>query len=81
MKRVLWFGLGVAVAAIVIYKGQQVMRKATPAGVQEQVSKAGAELADRISAFASTFTSAMAEKEAELSGELGLVDARRARID
>ena len=70
MKRVVWFSLGVAVAAVVIWQGSKIMRKATPQGVQDTVTETANELADKVKLFASTFTSAMAEHEEQLRTQM-----------
>jgi hypothetical protein len=72
MRRAVWFALGAAVAVVVVVKGAQLLRKATPEGVREQVADASADLGQRATTFVRTLTSAMAERETELRSALGI---------
>ena len=72
MRRAVWFALGAAVAVVVVIKGAQLLRRATPEGVREQVAGASADLGQRATTFVRTLTSAMAEREAELRSALGI---------
>jgi hypothetical protein len=72
MRRVVWFALGAAVAVVVVVKGAQLLRKATPEGVREQVADASADFGQRATTFVKTLTSAMAERETELRAALGI---------
>ncbi len=72
MRRAVWFALGAAVAVVVVVKGAQLLRKATPEGVREQVADASADLGQRATTFVRTLTSAMAERETELRAALGI---------
>ena len=75
MRRVVWFAVGATVAVIVVVAGARLLRKATPAGVREQVNQTSADLGQRASTFVHTHTTAMAEREAELRDALGISDA------
>lgn len=75
MRRVVWFAVGATVAVAVVVVGTRLWRKATPEGVREQVSQTSADLGQRASTFVHTFTTAMAEREAELRDALGISDA------
>jgi len=75
MRRVVWFALGATVAVVVVWKGSQLLRRATPEGMREQVAEASADLGQRATTFVRTLTSAMAEREAELRSALGIDDA------
>lgn len=66
MRRVLWFALGATVAVVLVAKGRDVLRNATPAGVADRLKRAGADLAERAAEFVETLTEAMAEREDEL---------------
>ena len=72
MRRAVWFALGAAVAVVVVVKGAQLLRKATPEGVREQVADASADLGQKATTFVRTLTSAMAERETELRAALGI---------
>ena len=72
MRRAVWFALGAAVAVVIVVKGAQLLRRATPEGVREQVADASADLGQRATTFVRTLTSAMAEREAELRSALGI---------
>lgn len=76
MRRAMWFALGAGVAVIVVVKGAQLMRKATPEGVREQVADVSADFGQRASTFVKTLTSAMAERETELLAALGIDGAQ-----
>ena len=78
MRRVVWFALGAAVAVVVVVKGAQLLRRATPEGVREQVSEASADFGQRASTFVRTLTTSMAEREAELRSALGIDGAEAA---
>ncbi len=72
MRRAVWFALGAAVAVVVVVKGAQLLRRATPEGVREQVVDASADLGQRATTFVKTLTTSMAEREAELRSALGI---------
>ncbi|HET7724542.1 MAG TPA: DUF6167 family protein [Propionibacteriaceae bacterium] len=72
MRRAVWFALGAAVAVVVVVKGAQLLRKATPDGVREQVAEASADLGQKATTFVRTLTTAMAERETELRAALGI---------
>ncbi|MBI4899876.1 MAG: hypothetical protein HY829_05300 [Actinobacteria bacterium] len=78
MRRVVWFTLGAAVAVVVVIKGAQLLRRATPEGVREQVADVSADLGQRATTFMATLTSAMAERETELRAALGIDGAEAA---
>jgi len=80
MKRVLWFALGVGVAAVVVWKGRELYRKWTPAGIAGQLDGARASLTESVSDFFATVSQARAEREAELREALGM-DAETADVD
>ncbi len=75
MRRAVWFAVGAAVAVVVVVQGARLLRKVTPAGVQEQVADVSADLGARATTFVRTLTSAMAERETELREALGISDA------
>jgi hypothetical protein len=72
MRRAVWFALGAAVAVVVVVKGAQLLRRATPEGVREKVAEASADFGQRATLFVRTLTTSMAEREAELRSALGI---------
>ncbi len=81
MKRVIWFTVGAAVAVVVVIKGQELLRKATPAGMQEQAAAKANDVAGQARSFFGTLTSAMSERETELRESLGLTEGAAAEAD
>jgi hypothetical protein len=72
MSRLIWFGLGAALAVVVIVKGRQMLAQATPEGILDRAAKRGTELIGRAQGFAAEFDRARREAEAELRREAGL---------
>ena len=70
----IWFTVGAVVAVAIVVEGQRLLRKATPAGIQEQAQETAGDLAVQARAFWTTFTRAMSEREAELRDALGIDD-------
>jgi hypothetical protein len=74
IRRLFWVGVGVAATVIVIRKGRQVVARYTPEAVSERaaaaVDDAGARLNTMARTFRSEFTTARAEREAELMASL-----------
>lgn len=70
MKRLFWFGLGVAAGVSASRKAvevrREVARKATPAGAAEQIGTAFRELAEAVGSFGADVRAGMVEREAEL---------------
>ncbi|MGH3936663.1 MAG: hypothetical protein ACRDS1_17060 [Pseudonocardiaceae bacterium] len=66
MKRILWFGLGVAAGVAVNRRASAAARRLTPAGAAENVSDAVRELAAAMGSFGAEVRAGMAEREAEL---------------
>lgn len=77
MSRIVWFAVGVGVTVFVVVKGKELLRKVTPAGVQEQVHARTESLQHQASDFLATFTEAMKSREDELRSELHLEHASR----
>ena len=79
LKKVFWFSVGIGVGVFVVVKGRQYLRRATPAAVQERVTKSVSTAAtgagERLTAFITDARAAMAEREAELRDTLGLSEA------
>ncbi|MDR1513894.1 MAG: hypothetical protein LBS56_10540 [Propionibacteriaceae bacterium] len=72
MRRLLWFALGVAVTAVVVVKGRQLLQQATPQGVLDRAQVKGSALLDRAKVVAADFGQARREAEASLRREAGL---------
>lgn len=72
MRKIFWFALGVGATAFVVVKGRQLLAKATPAGISQQVQHKAEGLGQQVSTFLSTVSAGMKEREVELRTELGL---------
>lgn len=74
IRRLFWVGVGVAATVVVIRKGRQVVARYTPEAVSERaaaaVDDAGVRLNRMAHSFRSDFTSARAEREAQLLASL-----------
>ncbi len=77
MKRILWFGLGVAAGVAANRKASAAARRLTPAGAAENVGDAVRELAAAMGSFGAEVRAGMAEREAELHATV----AERTGID
>jgi chromosome condensin MukBEF MukE localization factor len=77
VRRVLWFGLGVAAGVAASRKASAAARRLTPAGVAENVSDAVRELAAAVGTFGAEVRAGMVEREAELRSTV----AQRTGID
>jgi hypothetical protein len=72
MRRLAWFGLGVAVPALVVTRGRRWLAAVTPAGVVERVDEAGGRFLVRAQRVLDDFTAARREAELELRQQAGL---------
>ncbi|PUB26056.1 hypothetical protein C8K30_106144 [Promicromonospora sp. AC04] len=74
IRRLFWVGVGVVVTVVVIRKGRQVVARYTPEAVSERaaaaVDDAGTRLNQMARTFRSEFSTARAEREAELMASL-----------
>ena len=70
MKRMLWFGLGIAAGVAVTRKARGAARAMTPAGVAENVGDAVRELAEAVGSFGADVRAGMAQREAELIADV-----------
>nr|WP_228046048.1 hypothetical protein [Saccharopolyspora sp. HNM0983] len=61
-----WFGTGVAAGVALTRKINETTRKATPAGMAEQVGGAMRELATAVGSFGAEVRAGMQEREGEL---------------
>lgn len=77
MKRVLWFGLGIAAGVVASRKASVKARRLTPAGAAENIGDALRELATAVGAFGADVRAGMLEREAQLHATI----AQRTGID
>jgi hypothetical protein len=77
VKRMLWFGLGIAAGVAASRKASSAARRMTPAGVAENVGDAMRELAAAVGSFGADVRAGMAQREAELYATV----AQRTGID
>jgi hypothetical protein len=74
MRRIVWFGVGVAVTVIVYRKGRKVMQRYVPSAVADRAQQAALDAGERaqgfVAQFRETFAEASARREAELMGAL-----------
>ncbi|MFI0466020.1 hypothetical protein ACH347_18250 [Saccharopolyspora sp. 5N102] len=66
MRRLFWFGAGVAAGVAVARKLNETARKATPSGMAEQLGGAVRELAGAVGSFGAEVRAGMQEREQEL---------------
>ncbi|MDQ4092549.1 MAG: hypothetical protein M3143_03780 [Actinomycetota bacterium] len=66
MKRIFWFGVGVAAGVAANRRAAAAARRMTPAGAAENVGYAMRELAAAVGSFGAEVRAGMAEREAEL---------------
>ncbi len=66
MKRILWFGLGIAAGVAASRKASAAARRMTPAGAAENIGEAVRELAVAVGSFGADVRAGMVEREAQL---------------
>jgi chromosome condensin MukBEF MukE localization factor len=66
VRRVLWFGLGIATGVMASRKARAKARQLTPAGAAENISDAVQELAIAMGSFGADVRAGMVEREAQL---------------
>ncbi|MEB3367599.1 hypothetical protein [Saccharopolyspora mangrovi] len=66
MRRLFWFGAGIAAGVALTRKVNETARKATPTGMAEQVGGAMRELAGAVGSFGADVRAGMQEREDEL---------------
>lgn len=71
LKRLIWFFLGVGLAGLVVVKGRELARKATPAGLADTVGTRSKKVHSSVEAFVAEVREGMREREAELREALG----------
>jgi hypothetical protein len=67
MRRLFWFGAGVAAGVALTRKARNAARRATPAGLAANLGEAVRELATAVGAFGADIRAGMVEREEELS--------------
>ena len=80
MKRMFWFGAGVAAGVALTRKVNETTKKATPTGMAEQVGGAVRELAGAVGSFGAEVRAGMQEREDALQDvvrEANSVQVRR----
>jgi len=66
VRRLFWFGAGVAAGVALSRKVSETTRKATPSGMAEQLGGAVRELAGAVGSFGAEVRAGMTEREGEL---------------
>jgi hypothetical protein len=66
VRRLFWFGAGVAAGVALTRKLNETARKATPSGMAEQLGGAVRELAGAVGSFGAEVRAGMQEREQEL---------------
>jgi len=66
VRRMFWFGAGIAAGVAVTRKVNETKRKATPEGMAEQIGGALSELADAVGSFGADVRAGMQEREREI---------------
>ncbi|WP_307870540.1 hypothetical protein [Saccharopolyspora endophytica] len=66
MRRLFWFGAGIAAGVALTRKVNETARKATPTGMAEQVGGAMRELAGAVGSFGADVRAGMQEREDQL---------------
>ncbi|MBW4721003.1 hypothetical protein [Saccharothrix obliqua] len=83
MRRLFWFGVGLAAGVFAARKAGQAAHAATPAGIGANVGEGLRELAGAIGAFGAEVRAGMTEREHELQDTVerrtGYAPGRRAR--
>ncbi len=72
MKKLFWVAVGVGITVLVVVKGRELMRMATPQGVADQAAKVGRDIEGRVARFVDDVQTAMGSREAELREALGM---------
>ncbi|GAB3674038.1 hypothetical protein [Saccharopolyspora tripterygii] len=66
MRRLFWFGAGIAAGVALTRKVNETARKATPTGMAEQVGGAMREIAGAVGSFGADVRAGMQEREDQL---------------
>jgi chromosome condensin MukBEF MukE localization factor len=66
VKRIFWFGLGIAAGVAASRKAGAAARRMTPAGAAENIGEAVRELAVAVGSFGADVRAGMVEREAQL---------------
>ncbi len=73
-KKLFWFVVGIAIAAVVILKGREFYERFTPKGVAEHIAKTQQGASAWLGDFFNNLMETMTEREAELREATGLDD-------
>jgi hypothetical protein len=83
MKRLVWVGVGVVIAVVVIHQGRKYVRRYMPASIAQRAQDTAADVSERAghatTVFRETFTEARAQREQELMAAL-LADGQPASV-
>jgi hypothetical protein len=71
-KRLFWFAVGIALAALIILKGKEYYQRFTPQGVADQIARTQEGAASWLGEFFKNLAEAAAEREVELREATGL---------
>lgn len=71
-KKLFWFVVGIAIAALVILKGREYYERFTPKGVADKIAKTQQGASAWLGDFFTNLTETMAQREAELREATGL---------
>jgi chromosome condensin MukBEF MukE localization factor len=77
VRRLFWFGAGIAAGVALTRKVNETARKATPTGMAEQVGGAMRELAGAVGSFGADVRAGMQEREDELHDVVADADQGR----
>ena len=75
MRRLFWLAMGVTIGALVVRKMSKLAEKFTPKGMSNSIAQGLADLAESLRYFGTDVREAMAEREAELRENTGLLTA------
>ncbi|WP_243788937.1 hypothetical protein [Saccharopolyspora gloriosae] len=81
MRRMFWFGAGIAAGVALTRKVNETARKATPSGAAEQLGGAMRELAGAVGSFGADVRAGMSEREQELQDVVDGTSMPRRRFD
>ncbi|MFR9731910.1 hypothetical protein ACL03H_21990 [Saccharopolyspora sp. MS10] len=81
MRRMFWFGAGVAAGIALTRKVNETARKATPTGAAEQIGGAVRELAVAVGSFGADVRAGMSEREQELQDVVDGASVPRRQFD
>ena len=71
MRRLFWFGAGVAVGAVAMHKLTRTAQEYTPQGIAASLQSSAVGAFDRVRVIVADARAAMAERVAEINAALG----------